>query len=53
LQRGADEGYHLDLTVSMALAPLAVEPARVHEFVTAFLARWGQSLDGAGRRRRA
>jgi hypothetical protein len=47
------EGYHLALTVAMALAPLAVEPARVLEFVNAFLARWGESLDGAGRRRRA
>jgi len=46
------EGYHLALTVSMALAPLAVEPAGVHEFVTAFLSRWGESLDGGGRRRR-
>jgi hypothetical protein len=47
------EGYHLALTVSMALAPLAVEPPKVHEFVTAFLARWGESLDDVnGRRRR-
>ena len=35
------EGYHVALTVALALASLAVEPARVQEFVTAFLARWG------------
>ena len=46
------EGYHLALTVSMALAPLAVEPPKVHEFVTAFLARWGESLDDVKERRR-
>jgi hypothetical protein len=44
------EGYHLALTVAMALAPLAVEPARVHDFVTAFLARWGEEADGKPRR---
>ena len=37
------EGYHLALTVAMALAPLAVEPTHVHGFVTAFLARWGEA----------
>lgn len=36
------QGYHLALTVAMTLAPLAVEPAHVHEFVTAFLERWGR-----------
>jgi hypothetical protein len=30
----------------MALAPLAVEPAEGHAFVTAFLARWGEAIEG-------
>jgi hypothetical protein len=33
----------------MALAPLAVEPAQVHGFVTAFLAGWGAARDGGER----
>ncbi len=41
------EGYHMALAVAMALAPLAVEPAQEHAFVTAFLARWGEE---AGRK---
>jgi Histidine kinase-, DNA gyrase B-, and HSP90-like ATPase len=39
------EGYHLALTVAMALAPLAVEAAETHAFVTAFLARWGEAVE--------
>lgn len=35
------QGYHLALTVALTLAPLAVEASQVHEFVTAFLGRWG------------
>jgi len=35
------QGYHLALTVALTLAPLAVEPADVHTFVTTFLERWG------------
>jgi hypothetical protein len=35
------EGYHLALSVAMALAPLVVEPAKEHAFLTAFLVRWG------------
>ncbi len=46
------EGYHLALTVGMALAPLAVPPAETHAFVTSFLARWGASADGGRRRKR-
>lgn len=42
------EGYHVALSAAMALAPLAVEPAGEHGFVTAFLASWGEAL---GRRR--
>jgi hypothetical protein len=38
-------GYHIALAVAMALAPLAVEAAREHGFVTAFLGRWGEVLD--------
>ncbi len=37
------EGYHLAVTAAMALAPLAVEPERAHEFVTSFLASWGDA----------
>jgi hypothetical protein len=36
------EGYHVALAVALALGPLAVEPAREHAFVTAFLASWGE-----------
>ena len=42
------EGYHLALSVAMALAPLAVEPAQAHAFVSAFLGHWGQALEGPG-----
>ena len=48
------EGYHLALAVGMALAPLAVEPANAHAFVTKFLARWGEAAERSkprGRRR--
>jgi Histidine kinase-, DNA gyrase B-, and HSP90-like ATPase len=38
-------GYHIALAVAMALAPLAVEPAREHAFVIAFLSRWGEAVD--------
>jgi len=37
------DAYHVALTVAMALAPLAVEPADAHGFVTAFLTRWGET----------
>jgi hypothetical protein len=49
-------GYHIALTVAMALAPLAVEPAQQSEFVLTFLTRWGEAIDkpvsrkGASRR---
>jgi hypothetical protein len=39
------EGYHVALAVAMALAPLAVDPAKEHGFINAFLARWGAALD--------
>ena len=34
----------------MALAPLTVEPADAHGFVTAFLTRWGETGGHNGRR---
>ncbi len=40
------EGYHLALTVAMALAPLAVPAAEAHGFVTSFLTRWGETGEG-------
>lgn len=43
------EGYHVALAV--ALAPLAVEPAGEHAFITAFLARWGEAVAGKSSRR--
>lgn len=46
------EGYHIALCVAMALAPLAVEPAGAHAFITAFLARWGEAPGKAKKRRR-
>ncbi|MDP2528109.1 MAG: ATP-binding protein [Candidatus Palauibacterales bacterium] len=45
------EGYHLALTVAMALAALAVEPVQAQEFMTDFLARWGDVGPNGGRRR--
>lgn len=46
------EGYHIALCVALALAPLAVEPAKEHAFVTAFLSRWGEALSETRRARR-
>lgn len=46
------EGYHIALSVALALAPLAVEPAGEHGFVTTFLARWGAAVSGGPSRRR-
>lgn len=46
------EGYHLALTVALALAPLAVESAREHAFLTTFLDRWGGALGPPRRRAR-
>jgi hypothetical protein len=45
------EGYHAALAVGMALAAVAVEPARAQAFLSTFLARWGEAL-GRDRRRR-
>ncbi|MCI0657715.1 MAG: ATP-binding protein [Acidobacteria bacterium] len=38
-------GYHLALSVAMALAPLAVEPEKSHDFITSFLTHWGEAVD--------
>jgi hypothetical protein len=46
------EGYHVALTVGLSLAPLAAEPGKSQEFLTEFLARWGESLGRDRRRRR-
>ncbi len=46
------EGYHLALTVALALAPLAVGADKEHDFVTAFLACWGEALRRPPGRRR-
>ncbi len=46
------ESYHLALSVAMALARVAVEPAQEHEFVSAFLGRWGEAAVGARTARR-
>ncbi|MEX2284817.1 MAG: ATP-binding protein [Gemmatimonadota bacterium] len=35
------EGYHIALSVALALASLAVEPHAAHYFVTTFLTHWG------------
>jgi hypothetical protein len=45
------EGYHAALSVGMALADVAVEPAGTQAFLTTFLARWGEAV-GRDRRRR-
>jgi hypothetical protein len=46
------EGYHLALAVAFALAPLAVDSAHEHAFVTAFLARWGDAVASPVKRKR-
>jgi hypothetical protein len=45
------DGYHIALTVALALARLAVEPSDSHRFVTAFLGHWGEAVDGTPRRK--
>ncbi len=45
------EGYHLAVAVALALAPLAVESAKEHGFLTAFLSAWGAAMDRRKRRR--
>jgi hypothetical protein len=52
--RVAVAGYHIALTVALALAPLAVGTRDEHAFITQFLAHWGgsESKRGARRQRR-
>jgi hypothetical protein len=47
------EGYHLALTVAMALASIAIEAPQQHAFVTAFHTRWGDAVSGRQGSRRA
>jgi hypothetical protein len=37
------EGYHVALSVALALGKVAVDPTREREFVLEFLARWGEA----------
>ena len=46
-------GYHVAVAVAMALAPVAVEAADHHAFLTNFLAKWGGALATSPARRRA
>jgi hypothetical protein len=46
------ESYHLALATALALASLAVEPAKEHAFVTAFLTAWGEAVARRPRRGR-
>jgi hypothetical protein len=49
------DGYHIALSVAMALAPLAAAPDAAHDFITTFLERWGRAAEtpaGPKRRRR-
>lgn len=46
-------GYHVAVAVAMALAPVAVEAADHHAFLTNFLAKWGGALASSPARRRA
>jgi hypothetical protein len=43
-------GYHLALTVALALAPLTVAAAEEHFFITRFLAEWGDTHEARTRR---
>ena len=42
------EGYHIALTVALALAPLTVEAAAEHGFITEFMSRWGEAVAKPG-----
>jgi hypothetical protein len=48
-------GYHVGVSVAFALAPLATDASREHQFITSFLVRWGEAVNGsrAGRHARA
>lgn len=40
------EGYHIALCVALAVARLAAEPKESQTFVTTFMTRWGEALEG-------
>jgi len=40
------EGYHIALCVALAMARLAAEPKESQTFVTTFMTRWGEALEG-------
>jgi hypothetical protein len=42
-------GYHIAVAVALALAPLATGGAGVQQFLTAFLAQWGEAVGGTRR----
>jgi hypothetical protein len=44
-------GYHIARAVATALAPLAVESANEHAFVTAFLFGWGEATENSTTRK--
>ena len=46
------EGYHIAVATALTLAPLAVEPAKEHAFLTAFLSAWGTAFQRRQARRR-
>ena len=45
------EGYHIALTVALALAPLTVEASAEHGFLTEFMSRWGEAVAKPAKRR--
>lgn len=46
-------GYHVAVAVALALAPLATGGAGVQQFLTVFLAQWGEAVRAQPRRRKA
>lgn len=44
-------GYHIALSVAMALAPLTVEPVQQGNFLTTFMTRWGEAIEKPAERR--
>ena len=46
-------GYHIALSTATALASLTVEPAEEHNFLMAFLARWGKATEKRKGRKRS
>jgi hypothetical protein len=52
-QASRSSGYHVALTVALALAPLAVDRSEEHAFITQFLAHWGDAGRSKRPRRRS